>query len=127
MFLLWSLHAVADLAPPPEWIKPCTVAARCDETEEGRTCSESATAVDACAPLLEQGYSRRCSGDRDTDGSREVVLCRTRTEHVAPTAPADAPGTVIPSRRRRCATVAGGGGLAVLLALTSILLRRRHA
>jgi len=129
MFLLWSLQAAADLAPPLEYIKPCTVAAWCDDGEEGLTCTESSVDTAACTSLTEQGYSRRCRGELGADGLWQVVLCRTRTEHTEPETtapPADAPGTVLPPSPRRCAAVAGGGGLAALLALAPILRRRRN-
>ncbi len=129
MFLLWSLQAAADLAPPPELLRPCTVEAWCDATEEGQTCTESPSDAFACQALLDQGYDRRCSGQTDADGSWPVVYCRTRTEHSQPAeqpqdTPADAPGTVIPPGPRRCSAVSGGGGLAMFLALLGAMRRR---
>ena len=85
MILLWTLQAAADLLPPPELVRPCTVETWCNASEEGTICTESALDVFACQTLSEQGYSRRCTGETDAEGHWQVVYCRNRTEHTQPT------------------------------------------
>lgn len=131
MFLLLSLPALANLAPPIDLqVKPCTVVDWCDITEEGELCEVKAGDLSTCQGLIDQGYTSRCTGIEDLNQVRTDVYCRNKGEHTAPadpgvSAPTDQPGQVVPPSQRRCSTVAAGGSLAVTFSILAVAGRRR--
>ncbi len=75
MFLsLFVSTALADLAPPPDYVEECTVAIQCREGEQGRECRASYNARDTCDLLLDEGWERRCKTNGRSVWSE--VFCR---------------------------------------------------
>jgi len=127
--LLLATLAHADLLPPGGR-EPCTVEARCNGDEEGKTCRDNPT-THPCAEDIGDGWQRRCrTPTRGPDVS--WVYCRP----VAPVTPVtpDAPVTPVapvppvpPAGDSNGCDAGGVGGMGLLAWLPVLgLLRRRR-
>ena len=137
---LLSGLALADIAPPPDFVETCTVANHVKPGEECTMCGAWHGGREDCEALEAQGYSARCR----TSGAStwDEVMCRAAAtpevqpadgppsadtipevpaEPATPTAPAAPAGA-----EARCASAAPAGLWALLLATGLLALRRRR-
>lgn len=126
MFLpLLASIALADIAPPPDYVETCTVE---NQQAEGRTCEACADAyhgdVEACAKKFEgKGLTRACRTAGASvwtevwcDGPANPAQGQTEPPPAPPKKGCDVTGAS-----------AGGLGLVLLAGLAALGLRRRAA